>query len=965
MLGLPDVMSTPEHQARERIDALLEQSGWVIQDTAQINVGAGTGVAVREFSVDLKDRFKGYADYLLYVDQKPVGVLEAKRADTSPQNAELQAKDYTNGLAKNIDAPINPLPFCYLSNGAVHLFSNGLDPLPRTRRVFQFHRPETLAEWINADSLAKWTAAWAGDPAAERPLGPGLYGDRPSTLRSRIQALPPVEIPNLWQNKVEAIRKLEESLRADKPRALIQMATGSGKTLLAVTAIYRLIKFGGARRVLFLVDRGNLGVQTETEFEGYRTPDDNRKFTDLYNVQRLTSRTISSSAKVVISTIQRLYSMLQGEEIPDDEAEGEFSLDGAGSLPSGPLDVVYNAAIPPEYFDVIIIDECHRSIYTLWRQVLEYFDAYLIGLTATPAKHTFGFFNGNLVMEYRHEVAVADGVNVDFEVYKIETEITKNGATIKAADDTLLGYRDRLSRKLRWEKPDEDITYGANDLDRSVVAKDQIRLVIKTFKEKLPTEIFPERKEVPKTLIFAKDDSHAEDIVNIVREEFGKGNDFCQKITYKTTGQRTPQQLIQDFRNSYFPRIAVTVDMIATGTDIKPIEIVMFMRTVKSRVLLEQMKGRGVRVIDKTTLQAVTPDAVGKTHFVIVDCVGAMDTPLSDTKPLNTKKSIPLKTLLDNVAKGMVDPDELSTLASRLSRLDKQCGPEEKDKIRRVGNGSTLATISHAIVEALDPDKQEAEARTDNGLGPGDAVTDDQMAAAQKKLLARSVEPLKFNPKLRQTIEEVRKIVEQVIDEITQDELIGAGYSPEATDKAKKLVKDFETFIKENKDEITALQFFYSKPYRERPTYQQIKEIHEKITAPPRSWTEAKLWAAYQRIEQSKVRGANSHRRLTDIVSLVRFALGQEDELVPYADQVRLRYENWLAQQENRGRTFTTEQLQWLEMIRDQIANSIEMDLDDFGYTPFINEGGLGKARQVFGTELGDILDELNRELVA
>jgi len=717
--------------------------------------------------------------------------------------------------------------------------------------------------------------------------------------------------------------------------------------------------------VLFLVDRGNLGIQTETEFEGYRTPDDNRKFTDLYNVQRLTSKTIGSSAKVVISTIQRLYSMLQGKEITDADEEEESLLANGTALPSEPMPVVYNTSIPPEYFDVIVIDECHRSIYTLWRQVLEYFDAYLIGLTATPAKHTFGFFNGNLVMEYPHEVAVADGVNVDFEVYKIETEITKNGATITATDDTMVGYRDRLSRKLRWEKPDEDIAYAGKDLDRSVVARDQIRLVVKTFKEKLPTEIFPERKEVPKTLIFAKDDSHAEDIVNIVREEFGKGNEFCQKITYKTTGQRTPQQLIQDFRNSYFPRIAVTVDMIATGTDIKPIEIVMFMRTVKSRVLLEQMKGRGVRVIDKTTLQAVTPDAVGKTHFVIVDCVGAMDTPLSDTKPLNTKKSIPLKTLLENVAKGVVDPDEISTLASRLSRLDKQCGPDEQDTIRRVGNGSNLETISHAIVDALDPDKQEAEARSENGLGPEDPVSDDQVAAAKKKLLSKAVEPLKLNPKLRQTIEEVRKIVEQVIDEITQDELIGAGYSQEATEKAKKLVQDFETFIKENKDEIAALQFFYSKPYRERPTYEQIKEIHEKIKAPPRSWTEAKLWAAYQRIEQSKVRGANSHRRLTDIVSLVRFALGQEDELVPYADQVRQRYENWLAQQENRGRRFTDEQLQWLEMIRDQIANSIEMDIDDFDLTPFNQEGGLGKAMQVFGKELKDIMDELNRELVA
>ena len=412
---------TPEAAARIEIDRQLEQAGWVIQDPDAMNIFAARGVAVRE--VKLK-KGHGKVDYLLFIDGKAVGVLEAKKEGFPLTGVELQAKQYSAGLPDELDVPYRPLPFAYLSTGVVTKFTNGFDPHPRSRRIFQFHRPETLADWLEADTLDEWVKSLrlegGGFDVADETL--------PSTLRSRIQALPPVHIPNLWQNKVKAIARLEQSLKNDRPRSLIQMATGSGKTLLAVTAIYRLIKFGGARRVLFLVDRGNLGEQTEKEFQSYRTPDDNRKFTELYNVQRLTSNTIGASSKVVITTIQRLYSMLKGEPELDPESEegSQFETDPA-SISKESLPVVYNSAIPPEYFDVIVIDECHRSIYSLWRQVIEYFDAYLIGLTATPAKHTYGFFSGNLVMEYTHEEAVADGVNVDFEIYRIRTKITAGG----------------------------------------------------------------------------------------------------------------------------------------------------------------------------------------------------------------------------------------------------------------------------------------------------------------------------------------------------------------------------------------------------------------------------------------------------------------------------------------------------------------------------------------------------------
>ena len=947
-------MSTPEERAREIIDAKLAESGWAVQSRDEINLAAGLGIAVREFPLI---HGAGFADYMLFVDGNPVGVLEAKPEGHTLSGVEVQANKYTAGLAHDLKPPVTPLPFCYVSTGIETIFWNHLDPHPRSRRIFQFHRPKTLVEAIRAATLPEWVKDW-------RPTG-DFYGphDKPSSLLYRLQNMPPLRPGILYPNQIKAVKNLEQSLQDNRPRALIQMATGSGKTIMAITSVYRLIKYAGARRILFLVDRSNLGRQAETEFGNYRTPDDNRKFTELYNVQRLTSNTIGSSTKVVISTIQRMYSMLKGEPEFDPALEEESLYSNEAALPKEPLPVVYNPAIPPEYFDVIIIDECHRSIYSLWRQVLEYFDAYLIGMTATPAKHTFGFFNQNLVMEYGHDEAVADGVNVDFEIYRIRTRITEEGATIEAGDGTMLGIRDRQTRNVRWERPDEPLTYGANELDRAVVAKDQIRTIIRTFRDKVTTEIFPDRKTVPKTLIFAKDDSHAEDIVEIIRQEFGKGNDFCRKITYKTTGAK-PADLIQAFRNQFNPRIAVTVDMIATGTDIKPIEIVMFMRNVKSRVQFEQMKGRGVRIIDENELKGVTDDAMAKTHFVIVDCVGVTETDLADTQPLERKKNVSFKTLLEHVALGGADPDYISSLASRLARLDRQCGDKEREKIAAVSGGEGIRAISHAIVTALNPDEQIKKARHDNGLPADTDPAPEQVHAAAAKLLKEAVEPLATNPELRNLLIETKKSFEQIIDEVSKDELLFAEHSPEAREKARALVQSFERFLEENRDEITALQFFYSRPYGERLSYDDIKALHEAIGAPPRLLTPQRLWAAYKTLEQNKVHGASSQRKLADIVSLVHFALHQEDELVPYAEQVQLRFERWMAMQENLGREFTREQRRWLEMIRDHVAQSLEMTVGDFNLTPFVGVGGLGKAQQVFGTELKKLIDELNGVLV-
>lgn len=947
--------NAPEARARQRIDQTLTAAGWTLQDRDDMNLAAADAIAVREFKLA---KGHGYVDYMLFLDGRPVGVCEAKPAGTTLTSVEPQGKMYSEGIPPELPAEHRPLPFVYLSTGDETGFYNFFDPHPRSRPVFSVHRPDTLREWLTADPLDAWQ---------KRPGRFYTTADdtKPSTLRARLRAMPPVELPGMWPNKVQAVVGVEKSLFDDRPRSLIQMATGSGKTLLAVTTLYRLIKFGGARRVLFLVDRANLGEQAEKEFQGFRTPDDNRLFTELYGIQRLTSNTIGSSSKVVICTIQRLYSILKGEPELDPEAEEHSDLDG-GLEPKEPLPVAYNAAVPPEFFDVVFIDECHRSIYSLWRQVLEYFDAHLIGLTATPARHTYGFFNQNVVMEYPHAQAVADGVNCDYEVYRIRTQITAAGSTIEAAPGTMVGYRDRQTRKTRWEAPDEDIAYEASDLDRNVVAIDQFRLVVQTFRDKVLKESFPERTEVPKTLIFAKDDSHAEDIVRIVREEFGKGNEFAQKITYKVTGA-SPKDLIQAFRNSYYPRVVVTVDLIATGTDIRPVEIVMFMRSVKSRVLFEQMKGRGVRVINPDELKAVTPDARAKTHFLIVDCVGVTEHKLADTRPLEKTPTVSLRALLDHVAANGTNDDYLSSLASRLARIDKQCDADDRKKVDEASGGVALASIAARLVHAIDDDVQEQAARTMFSLGHDVEPSDEQLRKAAEPLKREAIHTLMSRPALRKLILDLRHKFEQVVDEVSKDFLIPdqTGYSPEAREKAAALVQSFEQYLAEHKDEIDALQFFYSVPQRKRLRYADIKALADAISAPPRQWTPEKLWRAYETLERTKVRGAGAERLLTDVVSLVRFALHQEDQLVPHTERVQVRFQSWLAQQETAGRRFSDEQRGWLEMMRDHIATSLEIDVDDFDLTPFAGEGGLARASQVFGRELRTIVSELNEALAA
>ncbi len=1017
------------------------------------------------------DTDTGPADYMLFVDGKACGILEAKREGTNLGDVVQQSRRYALSQTKYIERWLDDLPFTYEATNYEIRFCDWRDPYARSRNLFHFHRPETLLDWLQQEE----------------------------TLRARLQQLPELNTESLRACQIDAIHGIEHSLKQGKPRALLQMATGSGKTYTAVTEVYRLAKFAKFKRVLFLVDRGNLATNAKDEFEQFVIPHDGRKFTQHYNVNILGRAGIPDATKVTISTIQRLYSQLTQQEL-DDEADEHSGFEVEGStLNKEPRPVSYNPDIPIEEFDVIIIDECHRSIYNLWRQVLEYFDAFLIGLTATPTKKTIGFFNQNLVSEYTHEDAVVDKVNVGYDIYRIKTELTEQGNKIEAG--TAVEIRDRLTKQKRLEVLDEEEEWLAKQLDRSVLAPNQIRTVIQAYKNRCLPECFPERnwhvsppagttttkppspltgegrgegdpndltppkgntrdnhepntpspltgegrgegdpnnltpsKEntrykhepitpsplteesrgegektmewVPKTLIFAKDDDHCDRIVDAVREVFNESNAFCKKITYKV-GKKTAEESIKAFRTDPQYRIAVTVDMIATGTDIRPLECVMFMRDVKSQVYYEQMKGRGTRIISRDELHKVTPDAPGKSRFVLVDCVGVTETDKTETKSLETKPSVPTLKLMEQIARGDRHSDTLRALGNRLIRLDLKLNDPQRKRINNLlketlqtpsplagegrGEGdlipsTTLTALASNLIHSTNEEHLIKAAQAKVGK---EEVTEQEIQKTFKPKADELIKPF-HNPDLRELIETLRKDTDQLIDD-SADELITAGYDEE---KAEILIQNWQQFIQDHKNELDAIQLIYQQPYQKRHlSYEQIEKLAEEIKQPPYNLAPIEVWKAYEQLEKNRVKGVPPKELLTNIVSLIRFSTGLSDVLEPFTELVNNRFENWLKQQhqipsplarqgqtttpspltgEGRGEgdnhqtnRFSKDQLTWLNKIKDQIAQNAEMTIEDFNYIPFNQEGGMLKARELFGKELDNIIQELNGYLIA
>lgn len=915
---------SPEEKARLVIDQKLVQSGWVIQDLAHLNLSSALGIAVREFPTST-----GEVDYALFVNGTPVGVVEAKRTESGEKitTVEDQSARYADSKFKWIKGDYS-IRFAYEATDKLTRFTDYCDLKYCSRTVFSFHRPETFQALLCASD----------------------------TVRNNMKHFPSLDTTGFRDCQIRAITRLEHSFAENRPKALVQMATGAGKTFTAITAAYRLLKFGRMNRILFLVDTKSLGEQAEREFLAYIPNDDHRPFSDIYGVYRLKSSRMPANTQIYISTIQRMYSILKGEELDEAAEQTSFS-EYVTADSKAPKEVVYNAKYPPEFFDCIIVDECHRSIYNVWSQVLEYFDAFIIGLTATPDKRTFAFFHENVVSEYSREQAIIDGVNVGEDIFLIETQVGQRGGYIVKQQ---IEYRNRLSREKRWKQMDEDVNYAPSQLDRDIVNPSQIRTVIRAFKENLYTALFPRRNEVPKTLIFAKTDSHADDIIQIVREEFGEGNEFCKKITYSANA---PLEILSNFRNDYNPRIAVTVDMIATGTDVKPIECLIFMRDVRSKNYFEQMKGRGTRTLSKDDLQKVTPSAKeNKDHFVIIDAVGVTKSKKSDTRTLERKPSVSLKELMLNVALGAKDEDTLTSLASRIVRLNAQMTPSERKEFQEI-TGTSAGQNAQALLDAFDPDVIVAHA----GVvlpedGDPTAEQQAQLDTAQRELITAAVAPF-HRPEVRDYIENVRRNHEQIIDNVNLDTVLFAGYDVNQEETADRMIGTFREFIEANRDEITALRIIYDQRYKDRPmAIAQLQVLYEKLKAG--HITVDRLWDCYAIKQPDKVKRGTAVQ-LADLVSLIRYEIGATDTLVPFSERVNYNFQQWSFRRNAGAVHFTDEQMEWLRLIKDHIVTSLSVEPEDLDLSPFDRKGGLGRFYEVFGEEYESILMELNLELVA
>lgn len=932
----------PEAKARIEIDKKLQSVGYVVQDREDFNPNAALGVVLREAQTN-----SGPVDYLIFINKIPVGVIEAKKTNLGGKlvNVAEQSLRYISSGLRGL--AIQPkIRFAYEATDLIIRFCDYDDEKARSREIFYFHKPETLQKLLNQED----------------------------TLRNRLKSFPEFNTVGFRECQVNAIKNLEKSFGENKPRALIQMATGSGKTFTAITAVYRLLKFAKAKRVLFLVDTKNLGEQAEEEFRKYRPSDDSRLFSELYNVKRLNSSYIPEDTHVCISTIQRMYSILRGEELSESEENNTFD-NQETDLNKRPKEVTYNDKYPIEFFDFIIIDECHRSIYNLWQQVLDYFDSFLIGLTATPDSRTFAFFNENIVSEYTHEQAVIDDVNVGRQgTYLIETSIGTKGACILKQT---VEKRERLSKKKRWEQLDEDLAYTPSQLDEEIVNPSQIRNVIRAFKEKVFTEMFPGRKEVPKTLVFAKTDSHANDIIDIIREEFGEGNEFCKKITYGS--DENPKSVLSSFRNDYYPRIAVTVDMIATGTDVKPIECLLFMRDVRSKNYFEQMLGRATRTLGYEDLKKVSPSATErKTGFIVVDAVGVTTSQKTTSRQLERKPTVSLKELINSVVMGGRDEDTLTSLANRFIKLDKTMNLEEKNKVIEMTNGLSLANIASNLLNAFDEDviNEAMKSNQNNSFNyyvAEETVTygnsninekNEDYTKTQLQLIDIAIEPI-FDSNFRKILIDLKKANEQIIDNVNIDKILFAGWDTSKSENAEKIIENFRKFIEENKDEIEALNIIYNQSYKNRPlTYKMINDMYELMMKPPYSLTNSLIWNAYKTLHGDKV-STRVEDKLSDIISLLKFELKQTEQLKPFSIEVNVKFKDWVFKKNAGYGEFTEEQMEWLRMIKDHIATSMNITEKDLELTPFNNKGGLAKFFQLFGNKFKEILAELNYALTA
>ncbi len=854
---------TPEEKARIKIDQWFVDAGWEVINRDEYEPTC-TAVAIREGL--LKDNLE--ADYFLFINGKAVGVLEAKREETDAFSSKVceQAALYARSVPNIYQTYQKPLPFIFTSNGKELYFCDFREQDHYFKQIMTIPTPHELVKKLGINDY------FAGLP----------------TLRKK----------GLRDCQYEAITELEKSFRSGQKRALMVLATGAGKTYTACLAAYRMLSYTPMHRVLFLVDRNNLGKQAEGEFGTFRLTENGEAFNTIFTVNRLRSSSIPSDSNVIISTIQRLFAFLKGDTIEDNENDDENEPTEEVTLPPNPN-------LPHDYFDMIIIDECHRSIYGNWRKVLEYFDtARLVGLTATPIPETMAFFNNNRIVNYTLEKSIVDGVNVDCRVYRIKTQVTETGGAILEGDK--FKEETRYTGEVKTVSSKENKTYTNKELNRSVINPAQIKLILSTYRDVVYTELFndPQREPnmdyLPKTLIFALNEVHATNIVQIAKEVFGRTDDrFVQKITYSAGDSN---ELIRQFRNDKDFRIAVTCTLVATGTDVKPLEVVMFMRDVESLPLYVQMKGRGVRTIGDEQLRNVTPNAFSKDCFYLVDAVGVTEheKTIPTASDEATTKNITLKELLERISHGYTPDEYLKRLAATLARIYNKADDSQRKEFARLSRD----------------DMKELSARIYDTLEKG---TLPPFVSTEKPNLERKglVSPLANHADARRYL---LILAAGFVNTLMpgEDTLISKGFSIE---DAKNTTEAFEEFCRENADEIEALRIIYNNE-GEPITYSMLKDLEYKLKMANNHFTPKQIWNSYAILSPSKVKRSTTKEEsdaLTNIIQLVRYAFRQIERLDSVVTTSKQYFNLWLGQNQ---REITGKQREVISRIVDYIASN-------------------------------------------
>ena len=897
----------PEELARVKIDKQLNNAGWDI--ISRNEYLPNSTVAVKEALM----KGNTESDYLLFVDGKAIAVVEAKKesnklGDEVAAQAEFYSANPQNWYALWMDGMI---PLVYLANGNKIYFKNMLIPDSDYEELSAMHSPKKMLQIIGKSSV---------------------YG-----------ALPRIEKKGLRDCQYNAEVALEASLKAGKKKALAILATGSGKTYLACLASYRMLNYTPVKRILFLVDRNNLARQTESEFSLFDRTENGHALSALYQINRL-RKPEDINGQVVISTIQKLFAVLTGQAISDDNEDAEdenFNRDNEKTLKEV-IQLGNDLKLPSDFFQFIIVDECHRSIYGKWKAVLDYFkNATVLGLTATPTPEAYAYFDKNVIEEYTYDDSVVDGVNVPARVYRIMTEATVHGGTIHEGEKIV--ELTRRTGEVEEYTAKQRVDYSPSQLDRSVINQNQIEKVLSTYRDAIYSDLYPYREEkweyIPKTLIFAKDDNHATQIVDCAKKVFGEKfpngevpENFVQKITYSVGDSNA---LIRDLRNEKDFRIAVTVTLVATGTDVKPLEVVLFMSDVKSEVLYTQMKGRGCRVISEDKLKEITPNATTKECFYIVDAVGVTESDKHIPKPGKDgepkKKTLSLEHLIEHLAHGDLSDENIALLRDYCASINRRY---ENDVLHGrhldifiADFGFAPRTLANDINKAL----------SSHSLPPFESASADNSARAD--LVSCLIGNIQAREKL---LEMQRGYYTYTPDK--EDEVIYKGFSKES---ARSLIENFEKYLKDNKDSIEALRIIYNSE-NTVITYSMLSELRDKLTSANGLFTPFHLWSNYKLLDDEGVVEEFDKKQnvnaLTNLIQLVRFAYGRTAELSSLFTGYLQRFNLYCGQVQ---RTLTDEQKEIMRQIAVYVVNegafslpelnSFDTDLWRRGITGFGN----------------------------